>query len=110
MKDQGGKRKRLKFLREQLQLDENKVDNIRYQLLHRTVSAVIKAKEFNASNALMLIHSFSQYDEWFDDYREFFNLFNSSFIEPNTIKLAKKINNIDLYLGWVRGNEKYLKV
>jgi len=47
--DMGGKKVRLKFLCEVLQLDVNKIDHIRYQLLHRTASAVIEAKKFNAS-------------------------------------------------------------
>src|SRR5688572_14160915 len=45
--DSAGKRKRLTYLREQLGLAEIP-DTIRYQLLHRTASAIIEAKRFNA--------------------------------------------------------------
>jgi len=48
---------------------------IRYQPLHRLASAIIEAKRFNARYALMILHSFSQPDEWFSDYGEFLELF-----------------------------------
>jgi hypothetical protein len=62
-----GKRERLRFLEEQLGLDTAVSPGIRYQLLHRGGSAVIEAKRFNATNALMLVHSFSPANDWFDD-------------------------------------------
>ena len=43
-------------------------DSIRYQLLHRAASAMVEARRFNAAHAMMLVHSFSPSDEWFDDY------------------------------------------
>lgn len=107
--DMGGKKVRLKFLCEVLQLDVNKIDHIRYQLLHRTASAVIEAKKFNAQNALMLVHSFSQTNEWFDDYCQFLALFSAKG-EINSLVFAKNIDGINLYFGWVKGNRKYLEV
>ena len=103
-----GKRERLKFLCDKLQLDESQVDHIRYQLLHRTASAIIEAERFNAQNALMLVHSFSQSDEGFDDYRQFLALFGLKNVTPDSLVFAKNINGIDLYFSWVRGDKKYL--
>ncbi|GAG28221.1 unnamed protein product, partial [marine sediment metagenome] len=103
-----GKARRLKFLCDKLQLETNKVDHIRYQLLHRTASAIMGAEEFKAENALMLVHSFSQSDEWFEDYKQFLNLFGLKDIRPDSIIYAKNIAGIDLYFGWVRGEKKYL--
>ena len=54
-----GKKKRLAFLCKTLGINPDHVEPIRYQLLHRTASAVIEAERFNAKHALMLIHSFS---------------------------------------------------
>lgn len=103
-----GKHVRLKFLLEELGLEENKqIDTIRYQLLHRTASAIIKAKNFKAENALMLVHSFSRSNEWFDDYSQFLTLFGLN-AEPDSLVFAKNINGIDLYFSWVKGDEKYL--
>jgi len=106
--DRGGKKIRLKYLCDELQLDEDKVDHIRYQLLHRTASAVIEAKRFNAQNALMLVHSFSQLDEWFDDYCQFLALFGVKG-KLDSLVFAKILDGINLYLAWVKGDKRYLE-
>ena len=91
-----GKDIRLKFLLEELGLEENEqIDSVRYQLLHRTTSAIIEAKKFKAENALMLVHSFSRSDEWFEDYIQFLGLFGLR-AETDSLVLAKNINGIDL--------------
>lgn len=103
-----GKNIRLKFLLEELGLEEDmQISTIRYQLLHRTASAIIEAKRFKAENALMLVHSFSLSDKWFDDYNRFLTLFGVT-AEIDSLVFAKNINGIDLYFGWVKGDEKYL--
>jgi hypothetical protein len=103
-----GKHIRLKFLLEELGLEENEqIGAIRYQLLHRTASAIIEAKRFKAENALMLVHSFSRSNEWFDDYSRFLALFSVK-AELDSLVFAKNINGIGLYFGWVKGDEKYL--
>jgi len=107
--DRGGKKVRLNFLCEVLQLDENKINHIRYQLLHRTASAVIEAKRFNAANALMLVHSFSQTNEWFEDYCQFLAFFNVKGA-INSLVFAENIDGIDLYFAWVKGNKEYLAI
>ncbi|MBU0987491.1 MAG: hypothetical protein KKH68_09585 [Proteobacteria bacterium] len=103
-----GKKKRLEFLCRELGIAKANVSNIRYQLLHRTASAILEAKRFNASNALMLVHSFSQTDEWFENYALFAALFGID-AKKNRIHSAGKINTIQLYLGWVKGDPKYLE-
>lgn len=106
-RDEGGKEVRLKYLCDQLGLDPTRVDHIRYQLLHRTASAVIEAKRFGASKALMLVHSFSQTNEWFGDYLEFLALFDVK-AEVNSLVYAKNVNGVDLYLGWAKGSATHL--
>jgi len=39
-------------------------DGIRYQLLHRTASALLIAQQFDAAAAVMLVHSFSPTSRW----------------------------------------------
>ncbi len=113
LKDQGGKGERLKYLCDVLQLNEDKINHIRYQLLHRTASAVIEAKKFNAENALMLVHAFKKTEENYDqslyDYCQFLELFDAEG-KPDSIVLSKKIDGINLYFGWVKGNKRYLEV
>jgi len=66
---------RLSYLCGLLGLDMAAVGHICYQLLHRTASALIEAKKFNAPNALMLVHSFSYENEGIEDYQQFLALF-----------------------------------
>ncbi len=108
LKNGGGKETRLSFLCDELQLEREQIDHIRYQLLHRTASAIIEARRFTAQNALMLVHSFSQSNEWFDDYRQFLALFGLKGIKPDSLVFAKNVNGIDLYFSWVTGDKKYL--
>ena len=104
-----GKKKRLAFICDKLGLEQSKIFNIRYQLLHRTVSAIIEAERFNTPNAMMLVHSFSQTNGWFNDYSDFAALFGID-AELDRIYPAGDIGGINLYLGWVKGEEKYLLI
>ena len=104
-----GKNKRLKFLGDTLDKDFTDASDIRYQLIHRTASAVILANEFFAKDALMLVHSFSQENSWFEDYTQFVELFGAK-AELNQITRAyNSIRGVNLYFGWVKGSTKYLK-
>ena len=111
--DMGGKKVRLKFLCEMLRLEMNKINHIRYQLLHRTASAVIEAKKFTAENALMLVHAFKKteeyYDQSFQDYCQFLGLFDVEG-KPDSIVSGGNIDGINLYFGWVKGNKRYLEM
>ncbi len=75
---------------------------IRYQLLHRLASAIIEAKRFNARYALMIVHSFSQSDEWFSDYGEFLELFRAKAHLGELVHLSD-ISGISIYSGWAHG-------
>ena len=103
-----GKTERLAHIQEQLGLDGDIPGHIRYQLLHRTASAMIEARRFNAQSAVMIVHSFSQTDEWFEDYQQSVELFG---IEDCTKELARlnKVDGIELYSGWAVGDAAYLK-
>lgn len=99
-----GKRLRLQYLCDCLGLNPADVGGIRYQLLHRTVSALIEADKFNASYALMMVHSFSQTDDSFEDFGQFAMLFNvkaevnSIVYAPRSLHRHPKFKEIDLYL------------
>jgi len=73
-----GKEARLDFLLGQLQLGSPLPSGLRYQLLHRTVSAILMARRFHARHAVMLVHSFSEARLWFEDFREFLKVFGVS--------------------------------
>lgn len=102
-----GKQERLEYIRQLLGLRDELPAHIRYQLLHRTASAVIEACRFNAHSAIMLVHSFSQEALWFKDFRDFLGLFG---VQPrlNQLSWLTEFQGINLYAGWVKGNGKYL--
>lgn len=101
-----GKTERLAYLLSVLGL-LSVPDTTRYQLLHRTASAIIEAKRFNAVHAVMLVHSFSQSSEWFQDYAAFVALMGGS-AEENRMSSVGSRSGVSLHLAWVRGNASYL--
>lgn len=106
-----GKLKRLNYLCQMLELDEPAAHDLWYQLLHRTVSALIEAERFNAPHALMLVHSFSRTHERFEDYSAFAERMGvSGPVEPNQIVQVGQRASVDLYLGWVQGEAEWLAV
>jgi hypothetical protein len=102
-----GKQERLEFLCSALNLSFPPPDHIRYQLFHRTVSAILEAKRYFAKYAVMLVHSFSESDQWVEDYKRFVSLFGVSGT-PNQILSIDNQSDIPLFLCWVRGEKKYL--
>ena len=102
-----GVKERLEFLVDLLQLKDKTLDLIRYQLLHRTASALIEADRFCASSALMLVHSFSQSHKWFEDYAAFAGLYGIE-AELNKVHCVGSFNGKKLYIAWVVGEVVYL--
>jgi hypothetical protein len=106
-----GKLRRLNYLCQMLELDEPATHDLWYQLLHRTVSALIEAERFNAPHALMLVHSFSPTHERFEDYRAFAERMGvSGAVESNQIVDVGHRAGVDLHLGWAQGEAEWLAV
>ena len=82
-------------------------DNIFYQLLHRTASAVIEAERFGAVQAVMLVHSFSPSNRWFVEYKAFAGLFGVT-AEVGRLSTVRAKDNMPLHLTWVHGDERFL--
>ena len=100
--DTNGKAERLEFLTETLELSIDAVENIRYQLLHRAVSALLAAGQFAANHSVVLVHSFSKKQTGFDDYSAFVKLFSVEAIQ-NVLQPAKTIGSTQLYFAWIAG-------
>ena len=100
--DSPGKQTRLESLCEHLGLDAAAVGDLRYQLLHRTVSALIEARRYGAREALMLVHSFDRDDSSLDAYQAFAGALGLSGAEPNAITSETIRGDVTLRLGWVR--------
>ena len=103
-----GKQKRLAYIQDTLGLTEEIPATIRYQLLHRTASAIIEAKRFTAKSAVMVVHSFNQSDLWFDDYQAFLKIFGVLAATIGKLYFLTEVGGIKVYSGWARGEEKFL--
>jgi len=102
-----GQKGRIRYLVKELGCTSPLPDNIRYQLLHRTVSALLVAKKFHAHVAVMLVQSFSQSSKWRADFDAFArgvkaSRITSSLYELNTARSPR------LLIGWCQGDAKYL--
>ncbi len=104
-----GKLKRLTYLAEVLGVEEPIPDTIYYQLLHRTASAVIEAERLGATQAAMLVHSFSSTNRWFEKFSAFVALFNATAAIGELSSVTAR-GGIPLHLAWVHGDERFLDV
>jgi hypothetical protein len=96
-----GRTKRLAYLLDVLGLhDDERLEPIRYQLLHRTASSIIEARRFGGTHAVMLVHSFSPTGAWFEDFAAFASLYGAT-AEKASIVEAATLGDVTLHLGWV---------
>ena len=94
-----GKKERLQFLCNELGIGVDIPHELRYQLFHRAVSSILTAKKLNTSNAMMIIHSFSEKMDGLADYINFLEFIGLKGGENQIVKT--KCKDIDLSLGWV---------
>jgi hypothetical protein len=99
-------RKRLDFLHSVLGLAEPLTDSIRYQLLHRTASAILTARQFHANTAVMLVQSFSPDARWRDDFLEFASAMGCK-PEGERPMPVPDHDRPSLYLAWCAGDQQY---
>jgi len=97
-----GRRARLDAIREYLGLEQADLDPIRYQLLHRAASAVLEARRFGASAALLAVQSFAREDreKSLDDVRAFARLYEAE-VEEDRVAVLSTGSGIPLYLAWI---------
>jgi hypothetical protein len=100
-----GQIKRLAYLHDLLGA-EHFDDEIRYQLLHRTASALLTAREFHAAAAVMLVHAFDTPPERRSDFKAFAAVMKANEIAPLVYKVGS-FTDPALYLAWCDGNPKF---
>jgi len=103
-----GKEKRLAFLMRSLGLKSLPDGALRYQLLHRAVSAIITAEQYHAVAAVLLIHSFSAKKAGWPDYQAFANLFGVKALLGIVQRLGYN-TYIPLFGLWVVGDLSFLQ-
>ncbi len=81
---------------------------IRYQLLHRTASALIQARRFRATEAAMIVQSFSDERRWIDDFRLFVSALGGT-AQPGQPIIVTAGDGVRLRLGWAQGDTRFSK-
>jgi hypothetical protein len=84
-------------------------DGLRYQLLHRTASAILIARDFHAGTAVMVVQSFSPESRRRHDYRAFASALGS----PPASELPVKVpghTRPGLFLAWCRSDHRHREV
>lgn len=104
-----GQQHRLQFLEGELGCSTPLQDGIRYQLLHRTVSALITARQLHASTAVMIVHSFSPTSKWRADFDGFANALLARQLTPDLHELSRS-SSPRLLIGWCRGAASFRSV
>ena len=97
-----GKERRLEALCDSLGLRVADVGGIRYQLLHRTASAIYEAQRYRTTRAVMLVHSFSVTDASFRDFQAFAESMGVPVQAVNSVSDEQEREGIRLRLAWVR--------
>lgn len=100
---------RLSLMRHGLGLPDTISPAVRYQLLHRLMSALLLARQFNARYAIMLVHSFSPTNQWFEDFEAFCRLFTFVDAPSGSLHFLNEMDGISLYSGWAKGDPKFLR-
>jgi hypothetical protein len=98
----GGNPHRLDDLCKRLGLHPENVQDLRYQLLHRTVAVLLETEKYGASDAVMLVHSFDPDDASLEDYRAFAKCLGLSDADPDKLTSSTQLDGITLQLGWVK--------
>ena len=102
-----GQAHRLAYLESLLDVSNAFAGNVRYQLLHRTASAVLTARQFHAATAILLIHSFSSTAKWRDDFEAFCVAIGADFVSPNVYRVSR-FSSPALFLAWCPGDLSFL--
>jgi hypothetical protein len=100
-----GKVERLAYVCGQLGITECPPE-VHYQLLHRTAAALIEAERFCATDAAMVVHSFSPQRRWFGAFEQFVRLFGLQ-AEVGVPAAIAVPGSRRLVIGWVSGKAEY---
>ena len=82
------------------------IGELRYQLFHRTASAILEARRYNASHAIMLVQNFGEIataggHQDFADFQAFGAALGAPRIVPGVMAWAASVNESKLWLGWL---------
>jgi hypothetical protein len=102
-----GQLERVAYLESELGCSSALDDSIRYQLLHRTVSAILTARAFHAGTAVMLVHSFSPESRWREDFEAFAVAIGGKRVTYDLFEIELS-ESPRVIIGWCKGAEEFL--
>ena len=82
-------------------------DGVRYQLLHRTASAILAATEFHANVAVMLVHSWGTNPALKLDFERFCDAIGAESLSGG-LRTSRPNQNPRLFLGWCNGETSHV--
>lgn len=94
-----GKAARLSYLAGILCCPEGFPSSIRYQLLHRTASAIIEARRIGAHNAVMMVQSFREQSPSEKDFIDFGVCLGATLAPGRLVRLDRH-DDMGVYVGW----------
>jgi hypothetical protein len=105
-----GRLRRWRSLCQLLQVDSAICGRLRYQLFHRTASALLAAQMHHATIAAFLVHSFSAKRAGFDDYAAFLRSFGVGAADGAFVRVplqTERFKDLTLLVGWVTGEPAF---
>lgn len=99
--DTEGKEDRLQRLCDLFGFDRNDVGDLLYQLFHRTAAAIIEAKRYRASKALMVVHSFCDQATGLSDFLAFYERMGVRGAGRDQLSEPAVVGGVTLWIGWV---------
>ena len=99
--ESAGKRQRLNGLCGLLGLSPNGAGDLRYQFFHRTAAAILEARRYRASKAILLIHSFCPNATGLSDYIKFGRRLGFDRLDRDRISEVREVGGLQLRLAWV---------
>lgn len=91
---------RLEYLCKVLNLAHPPDEALRYQLFHRTVSALLEAERFGAPFAVMVVQSFRKDPASWSDFSAFCGALGAT-LEQGQLVEVRRAEGPRLFLGWV---------
>ena len=104
----GAQNRRLAYLHQLLHVAHFE-DSVRYQLLHRTASALLTAQELHASVAAMVVHAFETPRSQRDDFLAFTRAMGARELVP-LVYCVPTFSRPSLYLAWCDGDASFRRV
>jgi hypothetical protein len=96
-----GKARRLQMLCDLFGLDPDVVGHLRYQLFHRTAAAILEARRYRATKAVMLVQSFCPDATGLADYVAFFSAIGVRGAGRDQLSSQLNIGRVGFWTGWV---------